>query len=236
MPQDTETLIIQLVLSNHLQEDYHSTAYSINVYAVPGTQCIRLTRLTQEAARSGVGGGRISMSIVVKSKVSRAKKKTAGASDMQDEDEDPSPPHRNRSLADFVTEKNAARLSASRKGKEKATPVEVEEIREPEEISEWEDASHLLDEAEVPGRDLADTQQEDGFDEEEVDDNDPWTFNLRDDARRERPPATTAKRKMRVASSDEESTPTVKRRSVASGKRRQVVPNSPIEVVELSSD
>ncbi|CAE6407088.1 unnamed protein product [Rhizoctonia solani] len=52
---DAETLIIQLVLSSHLKETFHSTAYTINVYLQPGPQAVRLTRLSREAIEAGAG-------------------------------------------------------------------------------------------------------------------------------------------------------------------------------------
>lgn len=53
--QEAETLLIHLLLSHYLKEDFHSTAYSINVYLVSGPQAMRLTRLTREAIQSGTG-------------------------------------------------------------------------------------------------------------------------------------------------------------------------------------
>ncbi|KAJ1299658.1 hypothetical protein OPQ81_009110 [Rhizoctonia solani] len=50
---DAETLIIQLVLSGHLKEIFHSTAYAINVYLQLGPQAVRLTRLGREAVEAG---------------------------------------------------------------------------------------------------------------------------------------------------------------------------------------
>ncbi|CAE6431582.1 unnamed protein product [Rhizoctonia solani] len=52
---DAETLIIQLVLSGHLKEIFHSTAYAINVYLQPGPQAVRLTRLLREVVEAGAG-------------------------------------------------------------------------------------------------------------------------------------------------------------------------------------
>ncbi|KAF8588200.1 ATP-dependent DNA helicase [Ramaria rubella] len=52
---DAETLLIQLLLSHHLKEDFHSTAYSINVYVISGPQAMRLTRLSREAVEGGAG-------------------------------------------------------------------------------------------------------------------------------------------------------------------------------------
>lgn len=43
------------MLSHHLKEDFHSTAYSINVYVLTGPQAMRLTRLSREAVEGGAG-------------------------------------------------------------------------------------------------------------------------------------------------------------------------------------
>lgn len=48
-------MLIQLLLSHHLKEEYHSTAYAINVYVLSGPQAIRLTRLSREAIEGGSG-------------------------------------------------------------------------------------------------------------------------------------------------------------------------------------
>ncbi|KAF8713392.1 ATP-dependent DNA helicase, partial [Rhizoctonia solani] len=53
--QDAEALIIQLVLSGHLKEIFHSTAYAINVYLQLGPQAVRLTRLDRESVEAGSG-------------------------------------------------------------------------------------------------------------------------------------------------------------------------------------
>ncbi|KDQ10516.1 hypothetical protein BOTBODRAFT_115767 [Botryobasidium botryosum FD-172 SS1] len=74
--EDTETLIIQLVLLHHLQEEFHSTAYSINVYVSPGSQSARLTRLTKEDVAAGKGP-RIECGFVKKAAKKKAKAKAA---------------------------------------------------------------------------------------------------------------------------------------------------------------
>lgn len=49
-----ESLLIQLLLSRHFKEDFQTTAYSVNVYIVPGSQALRLSRLS----RADVEGGK----------------------------------------------------------------------------------------------------------------------------------------------------------------------------------
>ena len=49
-----ESLLIHLLLSKHFKEDFQTTAYSVNVYIIPGSQALRLSRLS----RSDVKGGK----------------------------------------------------------------------------------------------------------------------------------------------------------------------------------
>ena len=48
-------MLIQLLLSQYLKESFHSTAYSINVYVIPGQQAIRLVRYSREDIEGGKG-------------------------------------------------------------------------------------------------------------------------------------------------------------------------------------
>lgn len=49
-----EGLLTHLLLSRHFKEDFQTTAYSVNVYIVPGSQALRLSRLS----RADVEGGK----------------------------------------------------------------------------------------------------------------------------------------------------------------------------------
>lgn len=49
-----ESLLIHLLLSRHFREDFQTTAYSVNVYIIPGSQALRLSRLS----RADVEGGK----------------------------------------------------------------------------------------------------------------------------------------------------------------------------------
>lgn len=42
MFQDTETLIVHLLLSDYIEESLSPTSYSVNVYVVPGEAIISL--------------------------------------------------------------------------------------------------------------------------------------------------------------------------------------------------
>jgi hypothetical protein len=96
-------LIIQLVLSEHLKEIFHSTAYAINVYLQPGPQAVRLTRLSRDAVDAGAAA-KIECVFLQR----KANGRTRGA------DKEPSKTGRNRA-----------------KGKAKAaTPEEEEEVED----------------------------------------------------------------------------------------------------------
>ncbi|QRW06394.1 ATP-dependent DNA helicase [Ceratobasidium sp. AG-Ba] len=73
---DAETLIIQLVLSGHLKEIFHSTAYSINVYLQPGPQAIRLTRLDRGVIEAG-GAPKIECAFIQRKTSGRTKAASA---------------------------------------------------------------------------------------------------------------------------------------------------------------
>jgi ATP-dependent DNA helicase Q1 len=77
--QDADTLIIQLLLSHHLKEYFHSTAYSINVYLLSGPQAMCLTRLSREAVEGG-SGQRIECTFLKKTgwKAGKSKRKDSG--------------------------------------------------------------------------------------------------------------------------------------------------------------
>lgn len=70
-------LIITLLLSGHLKEDFHSTAYSINVYVSAGPQALRLTRLSRQKVGAGEGS-RINCTFV--NKITKKRKSSAKSS------------------------------------------------------------------------------------------------------------------------------------------------------------
>lgn len=47
--------MIHLLLSHYLKESFHTTAYAINVYVIPGHEAFRLTRCSREDIESGKG-------------------------------------------------------------------------------------------------------------------------------------------------------------------------------------
>ncbi|EJD54785.1 ATP-dependent DNA helicase [Auricularia subglabra TFB-10046 SS5] len=52
---DTETLIIHMLVSGYIQEDYSANAYTINVYVAPGPEAYRLSRRSREDIEAGSG-------------------------------------------------------------------------------------------------------------------------------------------------------------------------------------
>jgi ATP-dependent DNA helicase Q1 len=56
--QDLEMLLVELIVSQYLNESFHTNAYAINVYIVPGPRAPRLIRLSREDVSSG-GGRRV---------------------------------------------------------------------------------------------------------------------------------------------------------------------------------
>lgn len=70
-------LIITLLLSGYLKEDFHSTAYSINVYVSAGPQALRLTRLSRQKVEAGEGS-RIDCTFV--NKITKKRKSSAKSS------------------------------------------------------------------------------------------------------------------------------------------------------------
>jgi ATP-dependent DNA helicase Q1 len=81
--QDVESLLITLLLQDYMKEEYSSTAYTINVYLIPGKLSLRLSRLSEEDVING-SGPRIRASFVKKGKgrKSAAAKKSAKSGDI----------------------------------------------------------------------------------------------------------------------------------------------------------
>ncbi|KAG9032506.1 hypothetical protein FRB95_001413 [Tulasnella sp. JGI-2019a] len=140
---DVEMLIIQLILSNHLKEDYHSTAYSINVYVQAGPQSLRITRMSYDSVKAGTGE-RITLAIATKTKRATKSSTVKGNRKAQDGDgraEDGGPGSSSgsrvqgqRSLAEVVTARRAAKVVTNgktaggiivRNGKGKANAKDV---------------------------------------------------------------------------------------------------------------
>lgn len=83
--QDVEALIIHLILSKYLKEDFHQTAYSVNVYVIPGPQAIRLTRLSKLRVEAGEGS-RVSTTFALPVQTKRKSKIASKAKGRQKHD------------------------------------------------------------------------------------------------------------------------------------------------------
>ncbi|KAG8886455.1 hypothetical protein FRB98_001274 [Tulasnella sp. 332] len=163
---DVETLIIQLILSKHLKEDYHSTAYAINVYVSVGPQSLRITHMSHDAVQAGTGE-RITLALAPKTKrapkASTSKNKRKGAQD-NDGEEGGGPTQRQRSLAEVVAARKAEKAtvngkvtSGSGKGKGKAPEVGPGEPGG----YDMDDETELIDLSMFTDREDSGTQSED---------------------------------------------------------------------------
>ncbi|KAF9226214.1 ATP-dependent DNA helicase [Gyrodon lividus] len=74
---DIETLTVHLLVSRYLGEAFSSTAYTVNVYVIPGELALRLTRFTRADVVNG-NGPRIHCSF--KRQARKGKASTAGSS------------------------------------------------------------------------------------------------------------------------------------------------------------
>lgn len=63
--QDTERLILHLLLSNYLEETFHATEYSVNSYLAPGPKAYRISRFELEELEAG-RGHRIDLAFLIK--------------------------------------------------------------------------------------------------------------------------------------------------------------------------
>ncbi|KAL9936275.1 hypothetical protein V8E36_005117 [Tilletia maclaganii] len=105
---DAERLVVGLLVKGFLQDEYHYTAYAVNVYVQPGPQAIRLTRLAQKQAQQTKN--MVKIAIPGAKKVS-VKSRTSGAQDVAS------------------GSKNTASSSLSKsKGKNKAIEIEDEDL------------------------------------------------------------------------------------------------------------
>ncbi|KAG8983933.1 hypothetical protein FRB90_005641 [Tulasnella sp. 427] len=170
---ETENLIVQLLVMGYMKEGYNSTAYTINAYVEPGHQSIRLTRLTQDKVQSG-SGERITMLVPPKPAKSKPKKPSGTAN--KDAVNNGNAVRRNGSLADFVAKKNAERGTSNGgrnagKGKGKATESDEEVIDETEDEAEddenyWEEelpargsASRIVSDPDFEDDDVGETRE-----------------------------------------------------------------------------
>ncbi|KAJ8517624.1 hypothetical protein ONZ45_g5209 [Pleurotus djamor] len=81
--KETERLLIELLITGYLTEEYTNTAYTVNVYLKSGTRAIRLTRMTKEKLDS-VTVDRIMCSFAKPTPVKRPRKSTSSAGPSKD--------------------------------------------------------------------------------------------------------------------------------------------------------
>nr|XP_031858167.1 uncharacterized protein CI109_006409 [Kwoniella shandongensis]KAA5525239.1 hypothetical protein CI109_006409 [Kwoniella shandongensis] len=89
---DTEMLLMHLLLLGYLRDSYHATAFSVNVYIIPSDSAVRLTRLSLDEIEQGRAGIKVECTFPAppESKAKKGKKKAvkAEAEDEGDEDGD----------------------------------------------------------------------------------------------------------------------------------------------------
>ncbi|KAK8846868.1 hypothetical protein IAR55_005958 [Kwoniella newhampshirensis] len=90
---DTEMLLMHLLLLGYLKDSYHATAFSVNVYIIPSDSAVRLTRLTFDEVQEGKANVKVECTFPAPAKkiTKKGKKKAAhtGEGDGEDgEDED----------------------------------------------------------------------------------------------------------------------------------------------------
>lgn len=79
---NAETLVIRLVLDGYLQEEYHATSYTVNVYVKPGPKAIRLSRLSLEDMQTG--SAPLTLNRVFPAPPVKIKKSKKGATSMEE--------------------------------------------------------------------------------------------------------------------------------------------------------
>nr|XP_018265542.1 ATP-dependent DNA helicase [Kwoniella dejecticola CBS 10117]OBR87700.1 ATP-dependent DNA helicase [Kwoniella dejecticola CBS 10117] len=123
---DTETLMIHLLLLGYLEDSYSATAYNVNVYIMPSDQAVRLTRMRLEDVEAG-------RSIKIECtfpapKVKKSKSKKGKESDPDDEIDDEDNEETEGAL-DVGTEEGQLEGKTSKKAKK--GPVEAKPKAKP---------------------------------------------------------------------------------------------------------
>ncbi|ORY27061.1 P-loop containing nucleoside triphosphate hydrolase protein [Naematelia encephala] len=138
--EDTESLLIHMLLNGYLSESYHPTAYAVNVYIVASSSAFRLSRLTQSEVESGSIATKIECTFPApKTKAKKPKKQKV--SDEFDGSDDAR-----------TTKKPRAVKGSKAKAKIKKMPSsDRDELEAIHDLDRWDDVSEddeLLDEEE----------------------------------------------------------------------------------------
>ena len=162
---------MNLLLSEHLKESFHTTAYAINVYVLPGANAVRLARYTREDIEAGKGT-RIFASFVKKA----PKKQSRRSTGKQPADTGPAAPREDF----FATAANGKKRK--RKGEVEQDPG-VEDVfaldDDDNAISLYADDDDPTEFKTIGTSKPTSRRRIDSGSEEEDDDDADWTFNLR---------------------------------------------------------
>jgi ATP-dependent DNA helicase Q1 len=105
--QDTERVLVELLLAGYLADEYNATAYSVNVYVKPGPMSGRLSRLSKEQVE-GQSNGRPTILVKLldpgskrstKRKSKKASRDATVDSDSDEEEEKASRPLANKAAS-----------------------------------------------------------------------------------------------------------------------------------------
>ncbi|KAK4686598.1 hypothetical protein P7C73_g3531, partial [Tremellales sp. Uapishka_1] len=135
--EDTEALLIHLILLGYIEESYHATSYAVNVYLIPSSTAIRLSRLSQRVVEDGIANKINCTFPSLPGKKRKAKSRKKGGEDEEDEDEEAD--------GDGSEVADKTEKSANRSKKQKAGPTTKRRVREKaktvavEEEDEYED-------------------------------------------------------------------------------------------------
>lgn len=116
---------MNLLLSEHLKESFHTTAYAINVYVLPGANAVRLARYTREEIEAGKGTRIVSS--FAKKPPKKQSRKSSG--------KQPSNVDAATSREDFF---------ASGKGKKRKRKGRAEDSSEPEDLFTDDDGEEVM--------------------------------------------------------------------------------------------
>lgn len=129
---DTETLVIHMLVSGYIQEDYSANAYTINVYVAPGPEAYRLSRRSRGDIEAG-SGVRVVCDFSRPAKKTRQKAtRTTGnkrkrASASEEEGEEIEDPDSDKEPVKASTSTRRAESSAKRRRKLVDLPIEDED-------------------------------------------------------------------------------------------------------------
>ncbi|WVF69876.1 hypothetical protein IAT40_004658 [Kwoniella sp. CBS 6097] len=136
---DTEALLIHLLLLGYLTDSYHATAYAVNVYMIASDTAVRLTRLSLEDVQAGKGIKVDCTFPAPPTKASKAKGSAKkGKKSAEDDDEDEESANKDQNEAEKT--KGKKRKTTATKGKGRAAKGNKEASDDEEEGEEEGDS------------------------------------------------------------------------------------------------